>query len=392
MAQEKNKDRELSWSEVRSGAAKTGATSLYDAALAPLQPFLHPIQTATTFKELGKGVVSKAIGLAGVPQSASEKASNEAVINSIGSYYSDRYGSMKGLKKALASDPAGVVADVAGVFTLGTGLAVRAPGMIGKAARVANKASMLADPTNILGNVAVRAPTALYAGSSMLKGPALSGVNWRDVSEARKAGLNKTPEFNAARTGKMTDKAIVDMADAALNKLRAARNVKYQNDRGFIHANTTPISYNHIEDTIARLRAANTSSGGLPKNLAAEKTLNHLDAEVAGWKRAGHVTAGDFDDLKQRISTTSAKKLAARKPSWDQAVTTQVLGSIRDTIDTQVPLYRKYMGDYGDASDIINDMKTSLSLGDKASYANGMSRLQTAFKGKKGSGSLDDLS
>ena len=391
MANKKDSDRELSWSEVRKGAQDTGGRSLVEAAMAPIQPFLHPLETAETLKQLGIGAGSKAAGLIGVRQSAKEKADNEAVINSIGKYYADRYGSMKGFKKALSTDAGGVLADIAGLATLGTGTLVRAPGMIGKAARGANKASMYADPTNILGNVAVRAPTAAYSKISEYKGPALSGVGGINVAEARKAGLNKVPEYNQARTGKMSGDDIVDIADQALEKLKKARDAKYKTNKKFLAASTAKLSYNDIENKIADLKKANRSKHGVIIDDAAEQTLKELKADVQLWKRTGHINAGDFDDLKQRISKSQAAKLKANDPSWNQTVATSVLGSIRDTIKKQVPEYSAFMAGYADASDLINEMRTSLALGNKASYSSGISKLRNAFKGNKGAGAFETL-
>ena len=391
MANKKDTDRELSWSEVRKGAQDTGGRSLVEAAMAPIQPFLHPLETAETLKKLGIGAGSKAAGLIGVRQSAKEKANNEAVINSIGKYYADRYGSMKGFKKALSTDAGGVLADIAGLATLGTGTLVRAPGMIGKAARVANKTSKTLDPTNLAGWAAVRFPTATYSKISEFKGPALSGVGGINVTEARKAGLNKVPEYNQARTGKMSGDDIVDIADQALEKLKKARDAKYKTNKKFLAASTAKLSYNDIENKIADLKKANRSKRGVIIDDAAEQTLKELKADVQLWKRTGHINAGDFDDLKQRISKSQAGKLKANDPSWNQTVATSVLGSIRDTIKKQVPEYSAFMADYADASDLINEMRTSLALGNKASYSSGISKLRNAFKGNKGAGAFETL-
>jgi hypothetical protein len=391
MANSKDNDKELSWSEVAQGAKKSGVHSFIDTALAPLQPFLHPLQTAETLKQVGVGIGSKAKGFAGVQQSPEEKAKNEAALNAIGDYYSSRYGSIKGFKQALASDPAGVLADIAGVATLGTGAAVRAPGMLGKAMKIANKASMLADPTNLAGWAAVRAPTAIYSKLSEYKGPALSGIGGPNVAEARKAGLNKVPEYNMARTGNISGDDIVDMADAGLAKLKASRDAKYKNNKAYLNASTKPLDYTDIENKISDLRKANQSSKGIPIDPAAEKTLNDIESDVQLWKQSGHNNAGDFDDLKQRISRTHAAKLKAQDPSWNQAVATGVLGSVRDTIKKQVPEYSAFMKDYADASDLINEMRTSLALGNKASYASGITKLRNAFKGNKGAGAFETL-
>lgn len=391
MATDNNDERELSWSEVASGAQKTAGHSTAQAALSVVQPFLHPIQTATTFKELGKGLYSKALSLSGVPGDSADKEKDEAVVNAIGQYYADRYGSIKGLKKALASDPASVVADVAGVLSLGTGTAVRAPGLIGKAARAVNKAAMVADPTNLAAQAFVRAPTKALQVISSVKGPALSGVSSRSIKEARLAGLNKTNAYNLARTGKLSGNDIVDLADQGLDKLRAARNQQYRTNSAFIRANTTPLSYSDIEDQIRKLRTDNLSRQGIPVNPAVDKTLSKIEKEVQAWKKSGHNTAGDFDDLKKRLSQLNFGKLSAQKPNWDGAVVGKVLGSIRSTINKQVPEYSRFMGDYAEASDIIDDMRRSLALGQHQNYASGISRLQIAFKGGKGRGAFNDL-
>jgi hypothetical protein len=392
MANKKDSDRELSWSDVRKGAQDTGGRSLVEAAMATIQPFLHPLETAETLKQLGIGAGSKAAGLIGVRQSAEQKAANEETINAIGRYYADRYGSMKGFKKALSTDAGGVLADIAGLATLGTGTLVRAPGMIGKAARVANKASKTLDPTNLAGWAAVRAPTAAYSKISQYKGPALGAGTADSISEARRAGLNKTPEFNLARTGKMSADDIVAIGDGALAKLKTARDNRYKGNKKYLAASKAQLNYNDIENKIADLRKANTSRHGLPIDPHADKTLNGIEAEVQTWKKTGHDNAGDFDDLKQRISRIQAANLRGADPTWNQAVATGVLGSIRDTIKKQVPEYANMMQDYAEASDLIHEMRTTLALGPKAKTSSGIKKLKNAFTGKSGADAFGKLS
>ena len=68
-----------------------------------LTPILHPIQTATSFYDLGKGLVQLAI--------PGEQGS-EAKARAVGQFFAERYGGLDKLKETFRTDPVGAMANI----------------------------------------------------------------------------------------------------------------------------------------------------------------------------------------------------------------------------------------------------------------------------------------
>ena len=93
-----------------------------------IYPFMNPVETAKSMKDLGVGVYSL--------MSDGDKP-EEAVAEAVGQYFVDRYGSVEAFQNSFRTDPAGVISDIAGVVTGGATIAAKGAS---KTAQVAAKA------------------------------------------------------------------------------------------------------------------------------------------------------------------------------------------------------------------------------------------------------------
>lgn len=105
----------------------------------------NPIETAMAVTDLagdafnlGQRKVSEWTGSGEIPQGT---YGDESSAQALGQFYSDRYGSTDGFKKAVMEDPAGVLADLAAIGSGGASLAARAPGTVGRIGGAVNNAS-----------------------------------------------------------------------------------------------------------------------------------------------------------------------------------------------------------------------------------------------------------
>lgn len=121
-----------SWSDVPRQAIENFPSSARQFAENVVQPILHPIDTANAFKDLAVGMVSKLGGAIGIDQDPTKKASNEAVVNAVADHFASRYGSVDGFKRAIASDPVGVMGDVSMVLSGGGAAAARFPASLAR--------------------------------------------------------------------------------------------------------------------------------------------------------------------------------------------------------------------------------------------------------------------
>jgi hypothetical protein len=173
---------------------------------------MHPVDTAKALSNVGTGAIAmggSALAAAVPSETLPEKTfgeryqhglnvvkeksgASEAYPEAVGKYFTDRYGSMEGFKKALATDPVGVAGDLSAVLTAGGGAAAKAPGIVGKVGETVRAAGDVANPlmgpakaAGAVGDEAARiarpieAPTteALYeAASDAYKTPAIKDL------------------------------------------------------------------------------------------------------------------------------------------------------------------------------------------------------------------------
>lgn len=125
----------IEWEDIPGMAAESAPGSALNVAAALIRPVTHPIETAETMTSLPGGAVRE-VARAVLPEQVfsfldsldtsgddKEVASQNAL--AVGNFYKDRYGSVEGFKKALATDPVGVAADLATVFTGGQAAVTR---------------------------------------------------------------------------------------------------------------------------------------------------------------------------------------------------------------------------------------------------------------------------
>ena len=128
-------------------ALELGLTSLSNLPKSAVQfgkditaPIHSPVQTAKGLYQIGSGIIQMAI--------PGEQA-NEKVATAVGKFFVDRYGSVDGIKKAIAEDPVGILSDVAGLGTGGATILGKIGGRVGSIANTAKNISRAVDPATL---------------------------------------------------------------------------------------------------------------------------------------------------------------------------------------------------------------------------------------------------
>lgn len=204
----------LSWSDVASRAWQNAPASGARFAEDIARPFIHPIDTVKSLKNLGEGVLEKTGLMSGHDE--------EKFANAFGGYFKDRYGSLQGFKHAVASDPVGVLGDLSTVLTLGGGAAARTPGLIGKAGEIAATVGDAANP-------------AVWAakGAGMVARPAVDAVRRVGSSIVRGIpGIESAPHIGSRVTDSIERAAQQKLLDQSSdpNALRAWAGADAGND------------------------------------------------------------------------------------------------------------------------------------------------------------------
>jgi hypothetical protein len=91
-----------------------------------ITPLMHPVETKKALATLSEGLINKLIP---------GKQEDEQIVDDLVEVFKDRYGGMENIKKTLAKDPVGFVADVSSLLVPG-GAAVKTTGALSKSEKI----------------------------------------------------------------------------------------------------------------------------------------------------------------------------------------------------------------------------------------------------------------
>jgi hypothetical protein len=368
------KPEPMSMGTMFSQAGSNLVPSAKQAASDLVQPFLHPIDTFNSVKNLGKGVVQKVL-----PGEQPE----EKYADAFGKFFMDRYGGIENAKRTFATDPVGFMSDASMFITGGGSAAAKAPGIIGKIGKGAKFVGNAVDPLALVGKAAgtVAAPVlgmTTGAGGDAIRGAIRSGAAGGSQGDAFRANM---------RGGADIAGSVVEEAEQAVGKMRTTMQSTYLADKAnWAKANKAidwaPI--NKALDNIGDVRSFRGTSGTGPiQSLDAKASKARLNALkiVNDWQKLDpteyHTVLG-LDALKQKIGA-ELKNIPYTEPSA-RKVYGEVYNAIKKEIIRQEPTYGAAMNKYEQASEALEDVTKTLSLNPKASVDTKLRKLQSIMR------------
>lgn len=386
----------LGWGETLGSAIVNLPSSTANELGAIFEAITSPIQTATSVASLGGALLSK-MGVGKFDESSAD---------ALGQYYANKYGSIDGFKRELATNPASILADVATVLTGGAGAATKLglPAKIarlGKRATVAQKyAGMVArnvDPITAMTNVITEVVPAVTKGTAKVTGRVTSGAlgmttgaGGESIRRAADVG------FESGRTGERSGRelnflaqmrggadldAVVGQAEALLRDQQEAASKAYKAGMVDVSKDATTLSFDGIDNTLAELRDR-AYYGDQVRNPTAAKVYEQVKSKVDEWRDldpAQYHTPEGMDALKQNIGGI-IDGLAANGDRAALSVATGVYNQVRNDIAKQVPAYAKVMKGYEDASNNIRDIRRTFSLTPGANVDTKLRKLQSLMR------------
>lgn len=368
------KPKPLSFADVPGQALRNLPSSAGNFLKGIAQAVIHPIDTVSTLGDVAAGtlknIVPKPIADFIDRFDANPEAADRAVsaANAIGGHFKERYGSVDGIKTAIATDPVGVAGDLSMLLSGGATVAPRAGGIAAKLTTAAN----LTNPVTglIKGLQAVGPTSALVAKEGL--GMA-TGVGAENVGTAFKAGKEGTTAFMENMAGRVAKTDVLDQARQALANMRATRSSEYKTNIASTAADTTPLKFDEIDSALKTVKDSLQQGGHSKIGPAESAKVKEVSAIIKEWRNdpSAH-TASGLDALKQRLDA-----IYPDSPSHNQAqrVITTVRNSVKDTIVKQSPEYASTMKAYEEAISLEKEIERALSLGQKASADTALRKL-----------------
>jgi hypothetical protein len=230
------------------------------------------------------------------------------------------------------------------------------------------------------------APTALVKGGSGLASllrkevGMATGAGEEALSQAYKAGKTGNQAFVENMRGQAPMEDVLNQAKGALNNLQQNASKEYKLGMMDVGSDKTVLSFNGIDKAINEAKDI-ASYKGQNINPQAGKALQEIRATVDDWK---NLPANEFhtpegmDALKQKVG--GILETIPYESGKARTIAQNIYHSIKNEIADQAPKYNEVMKGYGEAQDLIKEINKALSLGNKASAATGLNKLQSLMR------------
>jgi hypothetical protein len=366
--------QKLSGEEVLTGAVTNFPSSVGSMLGDIYQAVTSPIQTTKAVLDLGAGILQNALPERLVQAVGEDKASRD-LASKVGQHYVERYGSVEGAKRALATDPAGVMADLSTVLTGGAMLPTRAAPALATAARAVDPLMLSARAVGKTADVTGRALKPLLG---MQTGAGSDAIG--QAYQAGRTGGETADVFKANLRGEVPQTEVLDAAKQNLAEMAIQRQNAYRTEMASISKDKTVLSFDGIDKAIDNAMNKTTYKGKIVNEKAFDR-LASAKAEIDAWKQLDPVdfhTPEGLDKLKQKVGAILEDIPFEQKTAL--TAVNEVYNGIKNEIKKQAPTYAKTMQAYSEATDLIREIERTLSQGKNASVDTQMRKLQSVMR------------
>jgi hypothetical protein len=198
--------------------------------------------------------------------------------------------------------------------------------------------------------------------------------------QAGRAGGTQSQVFRENMRGQADMLQVLDDARANLGQLRADRSAQYKANTANLRALSQPMDLKPIAQAVDNV-ADDFMFQGQARNPQAAQAVQKARELVDNWSQldpAQFHTPEGIDALKQQIAALK-ESIPFEQKSARTAVD-RVYRVVGEQIRQADPNYAKAMADYSEASELIDEVTRSLSLGERASADTAMRKLQSLMR------------
>lgn len=373
--------------ENRANVVKSGKNVVHGVINLASALYNDPTGTASKVVQaagdLGKGVLQKAGVLSGKDAIPVADAAGQAL--------KDRYGSWEAINKTAHEDPVGLLLDLSTVLG-GSSLALRAGGASGAANVVGGVASAV-DPIATAGRAAatIASPAVSLAGKVGSEALGLTtGAGSEAVKTAYRAGKEGGGAGAAFREGLSGDNVaqVVNEARGAVTQLRAQRGAEYRqkmaelSNPGQLGVENTILDFGKIDDAVNKVSQIKNFKGQ-DISPTTRAVRDEMVSAIDNWKilpPADFHTVEGLDALKQKLGDIAGDLISSKPGSPASKVAGDLYNSVKQTIVDQAPEYAKIMRGYEEASKLLKEIESTLSLKPNANIDTSLRKLQSVLR------------
>lgn len=208
---------------------------------------------------------------------------------------------------------------------------------------------------------------------------ASTGTSAETVRAAFNAGKSGSDEFIKNMRGGAEFDDVVATAKQGLEKMRADRAAQYKSGMAGVSNDKTVLDFAPIDDAINRVISIGKFKG-VQTNKNASGVVDDISETVSNWKSlnpAEYHTPEGLDALKRAIGDI---RDSTQFGTPGRKAADAVYNSVKNEITRQAPKYAEVMSDYAKASQTLDEITRTLSLGDKAAKDTAIRKLQSLMR------------
>jgi len=393
---------ELSWGQTLSQAGQNLIPSTGQAIGGIWNAVTHPLQTIHNLGQLATGAGSQLAGALGAQQNPAQKARNEAVVRALEQHYGTVYGSVKGFKQGLATDPAGVLMDASMIAdpmagALGKVGEAGKLGVLSDAATAASRVLPYVNPVKSALAIA-RAPGAAIGAIGRGIGSVTSRVPPSALDLATQVGREGDPIAQAAftrfATGQGDATEIQQLAQQQLAQIKQQASDSYLARKANL-ADTTP-SFDPIDQSIADARSKiqmggpqfQAATGQFPQ---ANDAVDKAESIINAYRNSPdpvHTGLFGVDNLKQAVYDLADNYSPG---STANSALMGIYHGVKKSLVDADPQYANMMDAYQEGLKNTKDLTKTLGLGNNAAATMSLGKQLRALKTGPGTNLLQQL-
>ena len=330
--------------------------------------------------------------------------------DAVGKYYKDRLGGWKEIKQTMAEDPVGFALDLSGISgfirSLGKNIIKQPYKAVTKITKSKNPklesfgnkvddiTTTITDATNPLtwigaganagANMALSSLDLVTSrvGRSAVKGALSAGADSVKglVPYFGRNARKRAEGFRDAKSGKLSETAIAQLAKDKLTQAQINKNAKYDAEFGLIKDTPLTTAFEGIRDAINKARLKYTTKNGVVADRILDRMITKMETEINYFQsNKGLHTIEGIDALKQSLQTMVEKIPFNNKRQ--RMVGAEITRSVQQSLVNSNPKYAKIMKQYGDDSTFINEgVGKTLGTTSRANLETVINKLKVAMK------------
>lgn len=206
------------------------------------------------------------------------------------------------------------------------------------------------------------------------------GESIKQAFSAGKRGGEAANKFTQNMRGDVPVTQVLDDVNANLSEMGARRAAQYREGMAQVSGDKSVLAFDGIDSAMKNAYDMATYKG-VVKNVGAAKKLQEAYDAIGKWKQLDpeqfHTPEG-MDALKQNIGGI-LESIPFEERTARNAVG-EIYNAIKREINKQAPTYSKVMKDYSNASELIGEIRKTLSNKPNASVDTQMRKLQSLMR------------